>query len=551
MRVDRDVATDLLSCLERHAAQRPDAVALTHVTVRGAWRTVTWAELRKRTRYFGAHFKGHNFRAGLVPMIAPKSPDLVAAMLGAVGAGSAFACLNPKLQLPQLLGALRATSPRLAVVGGASLGLLLAGKDHPIVRRTRWLAIDTRDDDESCDQIDALRAVGVLIDEADLPGETANVLVPLEPSESHRRLGCCLFTSGSTGNPKGVAVSVGDLVDRARTEAAWFSLSTHDVLLSILPFSFDVGLSQLLGALWTGCELVIPRGIVPPIEILESIRERGVTGICGVPTIWQDVIRVWRGRRSDGELARLRFLTISGGSLELHGLRQLAETVPNTEIFKTYGQTETFRSTSLRPDELWTMADSVGRAYPGVQLRVVRPDNSACDPGEVGEVVHIGMGTMLGYLRDEGDEWGVRILEIDQTKGVMTGDHGYLDSHRYLFLVGRRDSMAKIAGNRVYPAEAAQRARELPGVQEAEVVVVKETGQEPVLVCWIVPEHGVRVDAVELRKALRSLLPSFMIPKHFLSVQTIPRLSNGKPDLLCLQSDAATQMASWASADVD
>jgi acyl-CoA synthetase (AMP-forming)/AMP-acid ligase II len=540
---ERDVSaveTGLFARVLRHAAARPDAVALSRAGEDG-WRTVTRGALAGRARHFAAWLADAGAGGGVVPMLAPKSADLVAAMIGAGGAGAAFAPLNPRLALPQVLGALRATMPRVAVAGGASLALLREARAHPLVRRTRWLAIDAADDPASGERIAALRDAGVRIHEVEEEG-AAERFSPGEPRAADDRPGCCLFTSGSTGVPKGVAISRGDLVDRARTEAAWFSLDPDDVLLSVLPLSFDVGLSQLLGALWAGCELALPRGVLPPIEIVDAIRRRGVTATCGVPTVWQDVLRVWRGRGSGTELAPLRYLTISGGSLAPAALRQLAELLPETRIFKTYGQTETFRSTSLRPEELADRMDSVGRAYPGVRLRIIRPDGSPCDPGEAGEVVHAGMGTMLGYLAEVGDEQGPRIVPADRAAGIRTGDHGCLDGDGFLFLRGRGDSMVKIAGNRVYPAEAAARARELPGVLEAEVVAVQEPGQEPVLVCWFVPEASAADEPHRKAAALR--MPPFMVPRHFFAVDAIPRLANGKPDLVALRREAAARIAS-------
>src|SRR5581483_5573714 len=297
---------------------------------------------------------------------------------------------------------------------------------------------------------------------------------PTPPGSDPRRVGCCLFTSGSTGSPKGVLIGAEDLRARADAEVLWYGLSAADGLLSILPFSFDVGLNQLLSAVSIGCELVILDSWFPK-DILKAAEVRQVTGISSVPSIWLDFLN--HGLKFDkaGPHASLRYLTVSGGDMSHKHLDDLPSIAEGVGIFKTYGQTEAFRATSLKPHEYAAKRYSVGRPFHGVQVYIIGADGSRTKPNEPGEVVHTGLGVMLGYLDGNDPEHKLRPNpyagpDDPAPLAIFTGDQGRLDEDGYLFLEGRRDDMVKIQGNRIYPNEVRDQLLAVPGVGLAEVV---------------------------------------------------------------------------------
>jgi acyl-coenzyme A synthetase/AMP-(fatty) acid ligase len=272
---------------------------------------------------------------------------------------------------------------------------------------------------------------------------------------------------------------------------------------------------------------------------VSTTEKRKVTGISGVPSIWQDLIN--SGVRFDkgGRHASLRYITISGGSLSRKYLEQLPSVAPGVEIFKTYGQTEAFRATSLRPEDYQNKLESVGKAFPGVRLYVVRDDGTRCRVGEIGEVVHTGLGIMMGYLeRTDGNRELSEKLRKNPFHGqddpspfaVFTGDLGYLDDEGYLFLKGRQDGMLKVMGNRVYPQEVINQIVTLPGVREAVVSGVTRADGQTVVVAFVALLRGAELSAAAVRKMLSAKLPAFMIPKEIVFVQQMPRTPSGKPD---------------------
>jgi acyl-CoA synthetase (AMP-forming)/AMP-acid ligase II len=164
-----------------------------------------------------------------------------------------------------------------------------------------------------------------------------------------------------------------------------------------------------------------------------------------------------------------------------------------------------------------------------------------CEPGQVGEIVHTGSGTMLGYLGGEGDADKLRCLpaSLGGGRAVFTGDSGFLDTNDFLHLVGRRDSMIKIAGNRVYPEEATEQLRSIASVRDAEVVVDQHEGAEPRLVAFVVSAGSHPAPPEQIRRLAAERLPSYLVPAEVRVVASLPRLANGKIDRGRLREDVA------------
>lgn len=470
-------------------------------------------------------------------MLVGKGADSIAFMLGAAAAGRPFCFLSPKYRAPQVAAVLEATGSPVAVLDATGLMALRGSwKDHPRLAQTKWFLIGEPPRTKMHARAEAeLRETANMI-RIDVAAESADASPRVDTEPRRDMAGACLFTSGSTGAPKGVLIGEADLMERMKAEIEWFALTREDVLLSILPFSFDVGLNQLMTALGVGGELVLLDSWLPA-DIAAVSAARRVTGISGVPAIWQDVINA--GTRFDkrGQHASLRYVTVSGGSLSRGLLQELRETMSGVQIFKTYGQTEAFRATSLRPEDFERKPDSVGKPFTGTRVYVVREDLTRCEAGEVGEVVHSGLGTMIGYLESSRTSGGSKLRknpfhgeEDPSPVAVFTGDLGYFDEEGYLYLKGRRDSMLKVMGNRVYPQEVADQILALDAVREAVVLGVTGADGQTKLLAFIAASDGSGLSAGGLRRALNASLPTFMVPKEIVFVHQVPRTPSGKPD---------------------
>ena len=517
---------NLFECVQWHAGAAATKIALSKWSPGHGFVETPYGELFRRAKHFAGLLARLTPPPTMVPMLMGKSADSVACMLAATALRRPFCFVNTKYRGPQIAAVLEAADSPLCVVDGAGLlALKQAWKDQPTIAQTTWVV--------SGAGVDDLRGKAdvIVVDDPDRVQEHPVLTAHREDASV---AAACLFTSGSTGRPKGVLIDEADLIRRVAAEIAWFDLTADDVLLSILPFSFDVGLNQLMTALAVGGELVILESWLPA-DILRAAEARKVTGISAVPSIWQDMINA--GARFDTATrhAALRYITVSGGSLSRAALQRLPDVVGAAGIFKTYGQTEAFRATSLRPDEYQRKLDSVGKPFPGVHVYVVRDDGTRCDVAEVGEVVHAGLGVMMGYL---GDTDGSTKLRPNPFQGkddsspvaVFTGDMGYLDNDGFLFLKGRRDSMMKVMGNRVYPQEITNQIVTIPGVQDAVVVGMTQADGQTRLVAFLTASPGVDVSESAVRRTLNAKLPAFMIPKEIVFVGHIPRTPSGKVD---------------------
>jgi acyl-CoA synthetase (AMP-forming)/AMP-acid ligase II len=500
----------------------------------------SYLELLRLTERYIDEFSRVLPPGAFVPIFANRSTEAIACSLACIASGRPFGWLNKKLRGHQIAEILLTANADFILADTSGLLLLSnALVQTPQLASLRWLGITdaTRSGNES-----VLAACS-----RELPLGVSFQVVKLErpsqpaafPGMEAKAWACCLFTSGSTGRQKGVMVKESDLLKRATTEAAWFELQPSDRLLSILPLSFDVGLNQLMSALIAGACVVVQDSWFPR-DILRTIAGQKITGISAVPAIWRDFLTTGLIGELSKSQCSLRYITISGGSLSASEQRRFRESIGNIGVFKTYGQTETFRSASLRPEEFEAKESSVGRAYPGTQVLILDDAEQPCGPGEVGEIVHTGVGMMEGYLGGTSHSAKFRMLPdaLGGKAAVFTGDYGYLDDEGYLFLKGRRDGMLKIAGNRVYPEEVAHEFHALPGVRDVEVVAVHRENEDPRLFAFVVAEDPVSATAEAIRQAAVRSLPGHLTPSKIVFLKTIPRLSNGKPDQEALKASA-------------
>ena len=544
----RDDTSTLAGHLRQHARARGHQVAIETWRDNGVHERITYRELADQSNQFAAFLFQHA-EDSIVLLYMSKSQRSVAAICGAMISGKAFAFLNQKFRSPQIQQVIAQTGASVCVIDAAGLLALRGGMvaDSLIAETTWWLIRDNsfgKLHQVLAGQLAKIATVKYF-DDLD-PG----VEHPIVATGSAQKIGCCLFTSGSTGTPKGVLISAADLHARARAEAEWFALTNDDVLLSLLPFSFDVGLNQLLSALSVGCKLVLLDSWFPQ-DILRAAADCQVTGISSVPSIWSEFINSQQRFSRDHSHRSLRYVTVSGGDLSRQQLRELPEVVDGAGIYKTYGQTEAFRLTSQKPSDFPARPHSVGRPFIGTQVYVVHDDGTIAAPHETGEVVMTGLGMMMGYLDQASTEEKLRPNPFfgpadSSTHAIFTGDLGYVDEDGHLFLQGRRDEMIKIMGNRIYPSEVSEQIYLIDGVAKAEVVSF-EWNDSTRIAAFVVPCAGLSLDIRAVKARLSGSLPSYMVPNIVITKTTMPLTANGKPDLSLLKQEAIDSFDSRVS----
>ncbi|MFB7891633.1 acyl-CoA ligase (AMP-forming), exosortase A system-associated [Microbacterium sp. NPDC056044] len=350
-----------------------------------------------------------------------------------------------------------------------------------------------------------------------------------------------LYTSGSTGKPKGVVLSHRNLIVGAESVSTYLGNTADDVILSVLPLSFDAGLSQVTTAFAVGAHCVLMNYLLPR-DVPKLCAQYGVTGLTCVPPLWIQLAEApWPAEAAE----RLRYFANTGGRMPRATLDKLRDTFSQADPYLMYGLTEAFRSTYLDPAEVDRRPDSIGKAIPNAEILVLRPDGTVCEPGEEGELVHRGALVGLGYWKDPvrtrerykpidrpGDEW--RTPEL----AVWSGDTVTADEDGFLYFVGRKDDMIKTSGYRVSPTEIEEAAYSTGLVRDAVAVGVEDAtlGQRVVLVAT--PVNG-NLDVAGLTVALRQRLPLYMVPTYVEARDELPRSPNGKFDRNLIKAEVS------------
>lgn len=347
-------------------------------------------------------------------------------------------------------------------------------------------------------------------------------------------LALLIYTSGSTGLPKGVMVSHDNLLAGTRIVSDYLHLSDRDVILSLLPFSFDYGLNQLLTALWAGGTLVVQRSPFPP-DICSTLTREGITGLAGVPTLWLQMT----GKQSPFlkmACPTLRYVTNTGGRLPEHVVRAIRIAHPHVQVYLMYGLTEAFRATYLPPSEVDRRPSSIGKAIPNVEIVVLCEDGSPCGPGETGELVQRGATVAMGYWRDP--EATARVFrphpfEPFRSAGervVFSGDLARTDVEGFLYYVGRRDQLIKSRGVRVSPEEIERCIAASGLVANVVSFAVPRDEVDSDIVAAVLPDDPASFSEVALEAFCKTEMPEYMVPQVIWRLDGFPLTTSGKPD---------------------
>ena len=359
---------------------------------------------------------------------------------------------------------------------------------------------------------------------------------PTEPSSRDPDdLAALLYTSGSTGAPKGVMLSHANLWYGAEAVADYTRMTPATINLAVMPLAFDYGQNQLL-ATWRAGGRVVPLDYLLPNDVKKAVARHRATYLAAIPPLWHQLMALdWTG----GEGACLDTLTNTGGHMGAALFARLRSTFPEARIHLMYGLTEAFRAASLDPALADTHPGSVGTAIPHAELMVVRADGSACEANEEGELVQAGPLVARGYWKQpEKTAARFRPAPLHSRYGgtaVWSGDRFVRDADGLLHFRARADAMLKVSGNRLSPTEIEDVALGAPGVSEAVVTSLPDEALGAAIVLHAVGDG----DDAALLSHFRKNAPAHFAPRRILWHDTLPKGATGKVDRKALEGMGA------------
>jgi acyl-CoA synthetase (AMP-forming)/AMP-acid ligase II len=295
----------------------------------------------------------------------------------------------------------------------------------------------------------------------------------------------------------------------------------------VLPFFYVMGKSLLNTHFAVGGRIVINNKFAYPASVINQMVVEQVTGFSGVPSTYSFLIHNSPLAASREKLQSLRYCSQAGGHMASSLKRQLLTILPETtKLVVMYGATEaSARLAYVEPAMLEKKIDSIGRAIPGVTLRVLDTNGTEVLPGSVGELVASGPNIMQGYWQD-----AAATQQALTTQGYHTGDLGYQDEDGYYFVVGRRDDQLKVGGHRINPQSIEDVILATNLVAEVAVVGLPDLLLGRSLAALVVPTAGVEDVVQKLMKECSAQLAQYQVPQLIVPVDTLPKNSSGKVD---------------------
>lgn len=505
----------LESLLTDSATRWPDRVALEDPAT---GERVTYGELDERsTRYARALAERGVRRGDRVGLAVPKSIDGVAWIFGILKAGAAYVPVDPDAPAARSRGIFVDCSVAAIVAATSVAGSLEADEDSPWLEGTAFgpnvvLLTGGADDEE-----------------------------PASATRGGGTLAYILYTSGSTGAPKGVMHSHAS----ARAFVDWcsetFEPNEDDRFSSHAPFHFDLSIFDLYVAIKHGAGIVLigEDSGKSPLQLAEIAADRGITFWYSTPTVLRLMLEY--GRMEGRDYGDLRMVFFAGEVFPIGQLRRLRRLWSEPRFFNLYGPTETNVCTWYEvgphiPDDRIEPVP-IGRPASGDLCRVVDPDGAPVPAGDEGELVVSGGSVMLGYWGRPERTAASTLVDDDGVSWYRTGDIVREDEAGDYVFLGRRDRMVKRRGYRVELGEIESALYRHPDIVEAGVVATSDDESGVAITAFLAWAGDGSPSAIMLKRHCAGNLPAYMVPDAFIAVESLPKTSTDKIDYQRLERD--------------
>jgi len=341
-------------------------------------------------------------------------------------------------------------------------------------------------------------------------------------------LACLIYTSGSSGIPKGVMCTHQNVVSAASSIIEYLENTPEDIILDVLPLSFDYGLYQVLMSFKFGGTVVLEKSFLYPYTIIDLLIKEKVTGFPIVPTIVAILLSLKDLERFD--FSSLRYITNTAQALPPGYITKLQQIFPGAKVYSMYGLTECKRATYLPPEELDKRPTSVGKAMPNTEVYLIdKNGKEITKAGEVGELLVRGANVMKGYWNlPEETERAYKPGPIPGEKVLYTGDLFKMDEEGFLYFISRMDDMIKTGGEKVSPKEIENVLYQIDDVNEAAVIGVNDDILGQAVKAFVVLKKKSELTQEDIIKYSSRHLENYMVPRYIEIRDKLPKSSHGK-----------------------
>jgi HIP---CoA ligase len=476
-----------------------------------------------------------------VAMWAPNMAEGIVAALGLVGAGAALVPLNTRFKGPEAAYVLTRSRARALFTVRGFLGIdypaLLEGEDVPHLERIVLL----RDDEGTTSEVTTTDEVPIFGWHEFLAGaagvvecEEGVVGTPVDVGAERLRwhevtggdLSDIIFTSGTTGRPKGAMTTHAQTLRTFATWASIVGLAEGDRYLIVNPFFHTFGYKAgILACLMQGATIV-PEPVFDVDKVLATVATERITVLPGPPTLYQSILD--HPHRADHDLSSLRLAVTGAAVVPVELVKRMRSELTFSTVLTAYGLTESTGTVTMcrRGDAPETIAETSGRAIPGLEVRVVDAEGAELEPGEPGEIVVRGYTVVAGYFEDP----EATAEAIDAEGWLHTGDVGVMDDAGNVRITDRKKDMFIVGGFNAYPAEIEGALLRHAGVAQAAVIGVADERMGEVGCAFVVPRPGIDTGALagELVAWSRDQMANYKVPRYVEVVDALPTNASGK-----------------------
>lgn len=505
--------------LSLSAEKFPDKTALIYKSLRYSYKQLDELSDLLAVKFLKLGVERHD----RIIILGNNSPEIIISLYAVLKTGATFVLLNGTLKAPKLRYIISDCSPKV-LLSDYNLKDVVENALENINKKPTIVFFDFNEEKET----ESFLSYEKLFEEK----ASSKEFELLEKRKSlilDYDLATLIYTSGSTGEPKGVMSSHFNMLSAARSIISYIKNTPDDIVIDVLPLSFDYGLYQVIMAFMYSGTIVLENSMLFPIEILKKIQEEKVTGFPIVPTILAMLLKM--ESISNFDLSSLRYISNTGAALPVEHIKSFRKLFPNVQVYSMFGLTECKRIAYLPPEDIDRKPGSVGKAMPNCEVFIIDENGNEVQSNTIGELVVRGSNVMRGYWNS--DELTLKAYRkgwYQQERWLFTGDYFYKDDEGYLYFVGRKDDMIKTKGERVSPKELENILCTLEGVSEAAVIGIPDEILGQAIKAFIVVKPGFNLDQNDILKFCKNNVENFMIPKYVEFIDSLPKTPNGKID---------------------